>query len=344
VAEPLVSVVTPVYNTEKYLSECIESVLRQSYTNWEYVILDNCSTDGSAEIARSYAARDPRIRVVSNSVFLPVIQNWNTALRQISSESKYCKVVHADDWLFPNCLSEMVSLMEAHPSVGLTSSYRLVEAKVTLDGLPYPSTTVCGREICRGSLLKQFYVFGSPTSLLMRCDLVRRKHDFYNSANLHADTEVCFELLRDSDFGFVHQVLTFTRRHNEATTSYARRLNTFLAGDLTCLVRYGPEYLSNEEYQQRFRRAMNGYYRFLARKFLAGKATQELWTYHRTELGKLGLKLDRTKLMRGCLAVLKERILNPAGTAEAIVARLGFNGTDRGKRLQPPRAEALRKS
>ena len=342
-AEPLVSVFTPVYNTEKYLGECIESVLRQDYANWEYVIVDNCSTDRSAEIARSYAARESRIRVVSNEAFLPVIQNWNSALRQISPESKYCKVVHADDWLFSNCLAEMVNLMEANPSVGLTSAYRLVEAKVTLDGLPYPSTVVCGREICRRTLLRELYLFGSPTSLLMRSDLVRRKADFYNSANLHADTEVCFELLRNSDFGFVHQVLTFTRRHNEATTSYARRLNTFLAGELTCLVRYGPEYLSSDEYELRFRRAIEGYYRFLGRKCLAGKATEELWTYHRAELGKLGLKLDRAKLMRGCISALKDLIVNPAATVEALGAQLGFNGAGADTVARTPATEALHK-
>jgi len=50
--EPLVSVVTPFYNTQAFLPECIESVLRQSYENWEYLLVDNCSTDGSGEIAQ----------------------------------------------------------------------------------------------------------------------------------------------------------------------------------------------------------------------------------------------------------------------------------------------------
>ena len=61
--QPLVSVVTPVYNEEKNLAECIESVLAQTYPNWEYVIVNNCSTDRSLQIAESYAAQDKRIRV-----------------------------------------------------------------------------------------------------------------------------------------------------------------------------------------------------------------------------------------------------------------------------------------
>lgn len=64
---PVVSVVTPVYNGERHLAECLESVLAQRYPHWEHVIVDNASTDGSVDIARGYAARDARIRVVTAS-------------------------------------------------------------------------------------------------------------------------------------------------------------------------------------------------------------------------------------------------------------------------------------
>ena len=71
VDQPLVSVVTPVYNGAEYLAECIESVFNQTYENWEYVISDNCSTAGSLEIIRGYEARDPRsgsLRRTSSSI------------------------------------------------------------------------------------------------------------------------------------------------------------------------------------------------------------------------------------------------------------------------------------
>src|SRR5580704_16465967 len=118
-SEPLVSIVTPVYNEAEFLPECIESVFAQTYQNWDYTIVDNCSTDGSADIARRYAAKDRRIRIWTNREFLRAIPNHNVALRQISPTAEYCKVVLGDDWMFPECLERMVSVAEEHTSVGI---------------------------------------------------------------------------------------------------------------------------------------------------------------------------------------------------------------------------------
>src|SRR6516165_5401066 len=90
---PLVSVVTPFYNTAPYLAQCIESVLAQTHVEFEYILLDNCSTDGSGEIAEDYAHRDPRIRLIRCSQFLSQLANYNRALAHISGVSKYCKMV-----------------------------------------------------------------------------------------------------------------------------------------------------------------------------------------------------------------------------------------------------------
>ena len=98
---PLVSVVTPVYNGEAYLAECIESVLTQTYSNFEYIIVDNCSTDGTSKIVNEYGKKDSRIKAYRNDVLLDIIANHNHAFRLISPKSKYCKVVSGDDWIFP---------------------------------------------------------------------------------------------------------------------------------------------------------------------------------------------------------------------------------------------------
>ena len=122
-SSPLVSVVTPVFNGAKYLRSCIESVLAQSYDNWDYTIVDNCSTDGSLAIAHEYAETYPQINVRSNEQFVGVIENHNRAFRSISPKAKYCKLVSADDWIYPECISKLVDLAERHPSVGVVGSY-----------------------------------------------------------------------------------------------------------------------------------------------------------------------------------------------------------------------------
>src|SRR4029077_20950956 len=147
---PLVSVVTPVYNGAKYLRECIESALAQSYQNFEYIIVDNVSKDDTRKISEEYALKDKRIRVHSNSNFLPIIANHNRAFKLISADSKLCKVVSADDALFPECLSRIVDLTESAPSVGIVGSYQLSggegEWRLRNHGMPYFRSVITGRE------------------------------------------------------------------------------------------------------------------------------------------------------------------------------------------------------
>jgi glycosyltransferase involved in cell wall biosynthesis len=294
---PLVSVITPVYNGEKYLAECIESVLAQTYPHWEYIIVNNCSTDHSLTIAQEYAERDRRIRIHNNDGFVGAIQNHNIAFRQIREESIYCKVVHADDWLFPECIAQMVKVAQENPSVGIVGSYRLVGEWVSCDGLPYPSTVVPGRQICRSTLLGGPYVFGSPTSLLVRSDVIRSREAFYNETHIGADTEACFDVLQTSDFGFVHQVLTYTRRHSEAATSFAERFNTYILGELIFLKKYGPVYLNREEYEARLKLALDNYYEFLGRNFFR-RRERAFWDYHRSGLASLGYPVDNLRLAK----------------------------------------------
>src|SRR5574337_914063 len=144
--QPLVSVVTPFYDTDAFLGECIESVLAQTYRNFEYVLLDNASTDRSAEIAERYGARDARIRIFHNERTLPQLQNYNRALRHVSPSSRWVKVVQADDAIFPRCLEEMVAAGEANPTVGVVSSYRMVGEGIGPLGVPRTRTVLTGRE------------------------------------------------------------------------------------------------------------------------------------------------------------------------------------------------------
>jgi len=321
--DPLVSVVTPVHNGEKFLRECIESVLAQTYPHWDFTIVNNCSTDRTLDIARAYAARDARIRIHENHTFVRVNESHNIALRQISPASKYCKVVAADDWLFPDCLEKMVALAEAHPSVAIVGAYGLAGDKVVWVGLPYRQDPVVarGREACRMRLLGGPYVFGTPTSVLLRGDLVRSRAAFYNESNLHADSEVCFELLADHDFGFLHQVLTFRRDQEDSVTSHSQRLNTYLPGVLEELLRYGRNYLSEEEWSERVHAQLREYYRYLGQQVYRRRG-REFWSFHRAKLAALGYPLRKLRLTLAAMAYALDLALNPKSTAEKLARRV----------------------
>ena len=95
--------VTPVHDGEEHLAECVQSVVSQSYANWEYVVHDNCSSDRTAEIVDVFARKDTRVRYLRHDEYVDVIASYNRAVRATHPESRFCKVVGADDWLYPEC-------------------------------------------------------------------------------------------------------------------------------------------------------------------------------------------------------------------------------------------------
>lgn len=277
--QPLVSIVTPVYNGEAFLAETIDSVLAQTYENWEYFLLDNASKDGSAAIIQRYAEQDERIKPLSNPETLPILENWNSAFRGIHANSRFTKVVHADDLLMPECLERMVRLGLEHPTASVIAAYRLDGRRVDMNVLPYPQSFISGRELCRLRMLGRCSEpFGSPSSVMYRSEDVRARPDFYPLDNRHADTEVCFQLLKEGDYALEHQVLTYTRHHEGAETTDARKTGSPGIARLEIASNYGGHFLRPEERQRAIDMQAGYHYVFLARRpwqFLTDKAFRE---------------------------------------------------------------------
>lgn len=305
--------ITPVYNGAEYLAAAIESVLRQSYTNWDYVIVDNRSEDETGAIAEGYAAQDGRIRVTRNESFLPIIANWNEALRQTSADSEYCKVLHADDWLFPDCLARMVAVGEEHRAVGVVGAYVQAGHETAGRCLPRERNTFSGHEVCRDTLLGHYYVFGSPSSLLLRADEIRRRpQGFYDERFFHADFEACYRLLMRSDFGYVHDALTGSRKHaTSMTNTVARRFNTQMADYLGMMKIYGPLYLDEETFEREHVRMLRAYRRLLARRLIAGRG-REFWRYHESKMEGFGYHLTGRDLLVGALSEVGALLASPS--------------------------------
>jgi glycosyltransferase involved in cell wall biosynthesis len=318
---PLVSIVTPVYNGEKYLAECIESVLAQTYQKWEYIIVDNCSQDGTLSIGASYARYDKRIKVVTNREFVGVIENHNNAFRRISPDSRYCKVICADDWLFPECIQKLVEVAERNPRVVIVGSYAINENGIRWIGIPPDRSVLDGRDVCRLYLLGAVDSFGTPSSVLYRSEQVRSRDPFFPGPLPNADLAACLMVLESAEFAFVHQILSYERVHDEAISTDLHQLNGFRLDRLQFLHEYGATYLERQEMEGRERELLRELYEHLAVGIvnLRGK---RIWKYYQARMSALGRPISPARAVRAIGMKFADLVFNPKQTIEKIHRRV----------------------
>jgi glycosyltransferase involved in cell wall biosynthesis len=292
---PLVSIVIPFFNTEHYLGDAIRSVLDQTHENWELILLNNQSSDDSRAIAHAYEQRDPRIRLEDTPRFLSQAANYNHALTLISDDSRYTKVVQADDWIYPECLERMIAVADSDPAIGIVAAYALEGRRLICDGLPLPSQSVDGSVPCRLYFFERLFVFGSPTSVLYRSCIVRERRPFFSETSPHDDTEACFEILRSWRFGFVHQVLAFLRVEEGSIFARLKPYDPPELDRLVYLAKYGAAFLSQAELRERLDTARREYYRRLCRDWTR-LADRDYRRFHRAMLAEAGLAIDPVRL------------------------------------------------
>jgi glycosyltransferase involved in cell wall biosynthesis len=321
--DPAITVLTPVYNGEQYLAECIESVRAQTRTDWEYVIVDNCSTDGSVAIAAHYAGLDSRIRVVRCSEFVNAHRSFSRSIGFMSPGSRYCKFVCADDLLYPECLERMVEVAERHPTVGLVSAHRMYGQHVNEDKpMPVTRNFTAGREALRRATLEGIHGTGSPTTVLYRADVVRNNVPFFDETMYHSDTDAALRTMQQADYGFVHQTLTFSRLHADTiTASFADRANTYLPMFAGLLIRYGWQVLTAGEYRRAMRLRLRQYAWFLvkARLRAAYRRDKAFQSFHAGEIRRMQAELSSQD--RGTRVILKFMQALLAGHGDAATPR-----------------------
>lgn len=117
---PLVSVVMAVYNDEVYLPEAINSILTQEFSNFEFLIIDDCSSDKTLELLKGYKASDPRIRLFKRDINVGLTKNLNYLISK--AKGKYIARMDGDDIALPNRFKEQVSLLQQSPDLHLVWS------------------------------------------------------------------------------------------------------------------------------------------------------------------------------------------------------------------------------
>lgn len=308
-SKPLISVVTPFHNSAVTLARAIDSVLAQRDADFEYILADNRSTDGSSEIGQAYAARESRIRYRRFDELIPQGPNYNRALRLIDGETRFCKVVQADDFILPGCLARMSALGLSHPRVGVIGAFRELEGAID----PSPDAPVAevtdGRALCRATLRGEIFLFGSPTSVMYRADLVRERPAFYTPGAFFDDTDVALELLQSSDFGFVREVLTHTSRDPGSTLGRVLSYDIGLLHRFVTIRRIGAAYFDPAELRVLDREVASAYYEQLVRRLLRHHERRAYAAFHRAVLqDTAGLRWSAAEML-AALARISGRAL-----------------------------------
>lgn len=211
----------PVFNSARYLPEAIESVLAQDFPDYEFIIIDDCSSDHSADIAGSYARKDGRIFFKKNERNAGMVENWNRCLREARGE--YIKFLFGDDMMpSRSAIGKMAGVLDSDPHVALVASARrLIDKESLVFGAlsGYPGgRTYAGAEIIKDCLIEQKNNIGEPSAVMFRREQSRRGFDArYRQI---VDLEMWFHLLEQGSFAYIDEHLSAFRIHPGQQTDY----------------------------------------------------------------------------------------------------------------------------
>ncbi len=232
--QPLVSIISPAYNHERFIADCIESVLAQTWSNWEMIIIDDGSTDSTYSIACRYAATDTRIKAFTqkNIGIFRLGESYNFALGK--SSGKYIAVLECDDVWFPEKLQLQVEDLEKKPScvlswgqaylsaIDLSFDYYLAPRNDKDAGLFFNKPV--------GIFLKKFiYSTLIPAlTIVIRRDVLLEIGGFIQGFNLPlVDIPTTLELLMRGEFTYIDKPLGRWRIYpNQVTKTYTGQMTT----------------------------------------------------------------------------------------------------------------------
>ena len=236
-AQLSISVCIPVYNGDRWLREAIESVLVQTRSDFELLIVDDHSSDGSLQVASEAARGDGRIRVLENAETIAAVPNHNRCLQL--AERDLVKFLHQDDRLRDDCLERMAAVFGANPSVGLVFSRR----EILLDDLTDAAAGEWKRkhevlhagfgrlsEVNDGRTMLDRYLptfgevefanwVGEPSAVMLRRSAVEAVGGFDERVRQSFDLELWVRLMAAHDIGFVDEPLVTFRHHGDSLTA-----------------------------------------------------------------------------------------------------------------------------
>ncbi|HEC91432.1 MAG TPA: glycosyltransferase [Candidatus Atribacteria bacterium] len=204
---PKVSVIITVYNEERYLKEAIESILAQSFKNFELVIVNDGSTDDTAKILDHYKNKDSRMKTITHTTRMGQSKARNEAINNSSGE--YIAILDADDISLPYRLEEQVKFIESHKEIGLVGSaaYKIDEKGGILGVIP---VIECNEDIQKELLVRNCFVH---SSIMFRREIFRKIGGYRE------------EFIAAQDYDFILRIAENCKVHNLKRVLVKRRVN-----------------------------------------------------------------------------------------------------------------------
>ena len=214
---PLLSIGMPVYNGERYVEESIESILQQSFTDFELIISDNASTDSTFSICQRYAKKDRRIHLVRNEINRGAAKNYNTVFEM--ARGKYFKWAAADDLCAPDYFQHCIDILDREPSFILAyPKTKIIDENTQViseydDGLHLKARSASGR------FLQFMYSVGECNAVfgVIRSNKLRKTRLIGNY--IGSDTCLLAELSLMGGFYEIPEFLFFRRHHSAASSA-----------------------------------------------------------------------------------------------------------------------------
>ena len=221
---PLVSVLTPVYNGERYLRAMMDSIIAQTFTDFEWVIINDGSTDNTEQIIKSYT--DNRIRYFTNDGNKGIAKTYNRAIGL--AKGKYLAIAEADDVNHPKRLAVSVNYLEQHPDIGMMSGQLLRFEKST----PHSeSVKITDKIDCNPMQLKCAAIYSggggiSHAAQMIRASVLAEHGIKYDERyKISCDYALVMDMVRDIKMVCLHPILVFHRWHG-GNTSDSREAQT----------------------------------------------------------------------------------------------------------------------
>ena len=242
---PLISVVLPVYNGQKYLREAIDSVIDQTYQNWELIIVDDCSTDNSFEIIQEYASNEKRIKIIRNDENKKLPASLNIGFENASGE--FYTWTSDDNYYYPQALEKLHAFLVENPKYGM--AYAKCRVLGTYDGDFWGDTPTTPK------VLLDFPV--PAACFLYRQSIACKVGEYDTSISYAEDHDYWLRLLMEAPIGNLNEELYAYRRHEASLTITSGDKAVILRKHL--FIKYLPLYVKKfpELQERRCRKALD---------------------------------------------------------------------------------------